>query len=137
MKRIVSLILCGVLAVSLFALSGCKEKKKEEKKAAVQGESHRIDLRVDQSQGKMWFYTASAEGMVSITEEFVPDSEGSMQGKSIFTVTALKEGAVTVTFGLAQTVEAAHELEAVYDFTIDKDLKYTMIIPGGSYYEQQ
>lgn len=135
MKRIVSSLLCLALVFSLFALSGCGDENK--KAAKKKGESHTLELRVDQNAGLDWFYKVDKKGLVKIEKDFVPDVEGGMQGKIVFTVTALKKGEVCVTFKRALSEDLSADSDAFYNFKIDKNLKFTEISLGGSYYDSQ
>lgn len=116
MKKVRKVLLYLIILLTLFTLSGCKDKKDDKK-------SFTVTLESNASARRSWNYNLSDEGIVKILissdkSHCEPDSYG-CGTKILYKVTALKPGNVTLTF---ERKDRDYNDKIIYDIIVDDDL---------------
>ena len=126
-------IIFGLFIVLLCVVTiGCGNKK--------DGSTFEITLPDSASSGYKWSDELSEKGIVEVTSKTdyssCPKNTDGCSGKQIYTLKALKPGSVTLTLTYAffDDSKDREKYKAIYEITVDDDLKITET-HSGSYFD--
>ena len=121
MKKVLTLILSLLMLTLLFC--GCGGK----------ADTVTVEFEANATTGYHWEYECSEDGIVKIEGEYVTDDNPKgfvgVGGKQIYTVTAVKEGTVNVTFKYLPPASNDPGKVNEYTFEVDKDLNIKQTKP--------
>ena len=121
MKKTRRIVLSLLAIITVFSLTGCKTKTKEE-----HIDSFSVSLYTNRSAQIDWNYKLSKDDIVKVS--YIYDTSGcdskavGCGGHGIYTITALKPGKVKLTFECANEGMCEPMENLVYEITVNDDL---------------
>lgn len=138
MKKIISILFVLVLVLGL--LSGCGKKSADKKEENAGKEALTVSLKANATTGYQWNVSPSEKKIVKIKgsykEDKHPKGMAGVGGKQIYKITPLKKGNVNLTFTYVAPGTKNIELVAVYELSVDKNLKIYEKKHYGTYFDQ-
>ncbi len=124
MKKIL-LLLC------MFLFTGC----------GMSSSKMEVKLEGNPTTGYSWNYKIQdATVLKNVEEDYVQDENDNMVGVGgvyIFDFEALKEGTTKITFNYSRSWEQENIYEIIYEVSVDKNNKITIVSKNGTYSENE
>ncbi|NLD19548.1 MAG: protease inhibitor I42 family protein [Clostridiales bacterium] len=130
MKKLITLILSLIM---ILVFTACGDMGADDSDYNDSVETLTVELDANPTTGYTWGYNKSSEGIIKITENYVKgrDDEEVVGacGKSVFTITGIKEGDVTVIFSYGPQWEGWTKDAEVktYELHVDSDLAISVV----------
>ncbi len=124
-------VLFALLAILL--LSGCGNKEEVKLKELT------ITFDSNPSTGYNWESETYNEGTIKITKDYkteCSDNTAGCSGKTIFTITPLKEGSEVIDFSYVTSDGEDEKYNATYYITVDENLNIKEDTHNGSYFNK-